>query len=266
VPRDVRDILTDPNRLRNYTLRMQGIATGPGAIAPTAVWVADPRGNGPLEVQVIGVVANTTGQSYGLLASPDTFAPVEARQAPFAGEFYFFKLRAGSDPHAAALAIGSALLDFGFETTVIQDALLDVNGPAVFASRVLVGLVGLTLLVGMAALAVTGTRAVIERRQQIGMLRALGYHRHDVRRLFALEAAFVAGLGAAIGLGLGLVLARNVFAVSFFEQFRTGIALVIPWPELAAICALAIGAALVAAFLPAQQASQIAPAEALRYE
>jgi putative ABC transport system permease protein len=266
IPHEVRDILADPSLLAQYTLRLQGVATGPGRIAPATVWIADPRGGPPEPVRVIGIVDNSADQSYGLLASAQTFSPLESGLDAFAGEYYYFKLRHGADVHADALALGAALLDDGFETTVVQDALLDVNGPAVFASRVLIGLVGLTLLVGMAALAVTGTRAVVERRQQIGMLRALGYHRRDVRRMFVLEAVFVAGLGAALGLGLGLILCRNVFAVSFFEQFQTGIALVVPWSALVAICVTAVLAALAAAVLPAHQAGTVLPAEALRYE
>jgi putative ABC transport system permease protein len=266
VPSEVRDILTDPKKLARYALKLDGVATGPGLIKRTSIWVADPRGNAPEQVQIIGVVDNTTDQNYGLLASSATFAPLETGLDQYGGEFYLFELKPGTDARTDAAAIGSALLDAGFETTVIEDALLSANGPAVFASRLLIGLVGLTLLVGMAALAVAGTRAVVERRQQIGMLRALGYRRRDVRRMFVLEALFVAGLGAALGLVLGIILCRNVFAVSFFEQFQSGIALVIPWGALAGILAAALGAALLSALIPAQQASRVTPADALRYE
>jgi putative ABC transport system permease protein len=266
VPADVRQILTDPTQLARYTLKLSGIASGPGTIQPTSIWIADPRGNAPEQVEIAGIVDNSTDQDYGLLGSPETFAPLDVGLEQYGSEFYLFKLKAGADPRGDAAGIGSALLDDGFETTVIQDALIDTNAPAVFASRLLIALVGLTLLVGMAALGVAGTRAVVERRQQIGMLRALGYRRGDVGRLFVLEALFVAGLGAALGLLLGLILCRNVFAVSFFEQLQTGIALVIPWGVLAGICAAAVGAALCAALLPAQQASRVSPAEALRYE
>src|SRR6516164_10887236 len=100
----------------------------------------------------------------------------------------------------------SALRSHGFETTVIQDVLLDLNGPRVYISRVLVGLVGLTLLVGMAALAVTGSRSVVERRQQIGMLRALGFRRLHVQTIFLLESLLTGAFGIAIGLVLGLIL------------------------------------------------------------
>ena len=266
VPGEVHDLMSDPNKLQRYAFHLDNIATRPGTITPTPIWIADPRGGPPLKVTVIGVVDNARGQSYGLMGSSETFAPIESGLAPFAGEFYFFKLRAGAVVRSDALAIGSALLDEGFETTVIQDALEDVNGPRVFASRVLVGLVALTLLVGMAALSVTGMRAVVERRQQIGMLRALGYHRLHVRLLFMLESVLIAGGGAGLGLVLGLLLCRNIFAADFFVQFHSGFALVVPWPELAVICAAAVVTALVAALLPAMQASRVTPADALRYE
>lgn len=266
VPGEVRDIISDPNKLQRYAFHMEGIAAGQGVFTPTSIWIADPRGGAPLKVTVIGVVDNLHGQSYGMLGSSATFAPIESGQAPFAGEFYFFKLQPGSIPRSDALAIGSALLDAGFQTTVIRDALEDVNGPRVFASRVLVGLVALTLLVGLAAISVTGMRSVVERRQQIGMLRALGYHRLHVRLLFMLESVVIAGGGAGLGLLLGLLLCRNIFAADFFVQFHSGFALVVPWSQLAVICGAAVVTAVVAALLPAAQASRVVPADALRYE
>jgi putative ABC transport system permease protein len=256
----------DPSRLVHYTLRLDGVATGPGQMRATTLWATDLRG-GPVEkLNVVGLVNNARGQLYGLFGSPASFAPIEAGLPPFGNEYYYFKVRPGADAHAVALAVGSALLDHGFETTVLQDILLDVNGPRVFISRVLVGLVGLTLLVGMAALAVTGSRAVVERRQQIGMLRALGFHRLHVQIIFLLESLLVGVVGSAVGIVLGLILCRNVFAVDFFAQFQSGLVLVVPWHELAIICAAAVAASAVAAVLPAWQAGRVAPADALRYE
>jgi putative ABC transport system permease protein len=212
------------------------------------------------------VIDNTHTQIYGLLGSPATFASIERGLPPFGNEYYYFKVRPGADAHTEALALGSSLLDNGFETTVLQDVLLDVNGPRVFISRVLVGLVGLTLLVGMAALAVTGSRAVVERRQQIGMLRALGFRRSHVQMMFFIESVLVGVLSAGLGLGLGLILCRNVFAVNFFASITTGLTLIVPWRELVLICIAAIAASALAALVPVWQAGRIAPADALRYE
>jgi putative ABC transport system permease protein len=141
-----------------------------------------------------------------------------------------------------------------------------VNGARVFISRALVGLVGLTLLVGMAALAVSGSRAVVERRQQIGMLRALGFHRAHVQMIFLIESLIIGVAGTLCGLVFGLILCRNIFAVDFFEQYQSGLSLVVPWRDLATIIAAAILASLIAALLPAWQAGAVTPADALRYE
>jgi putative ABC transport system permease protein len=266
VPREFGALFADGDALNEATLRLQGIALGPGAIAATTLWVADVRGGAAVKVTVVGVVENARGQRYGLLGSPRTFAPVERGLAPFGNEYYYFKLSPGAQANQQAYALGSALRAHGFETTVIQDVLLDLNGPRVYISRALVALVGLTLLVGMAALAVTGSRAVVERRQQIGMLRALGFRRLHVQLLFLIESLLVGVIGTALGLLLGLILCQNIFAVDFFARFQSGLALVVPWTEIALICAAALGASLLAALLPAWQAGRVAPADALRYE
>jgi putative ABC transport system permease protein len=259
-------LANDPDRLQQLTLSLQGVAQAPGQMHATTLWAADLRGSGITRLTVIGLVDSLGGKRAGLFGSPATFAPVERGLPPFGNAYYYFKVRPGADVRATALALGSALLDHGFETTVLQDILLTVNGPRVFISRVIVGLVGLTLLVGMAALAVTGSRAVVERRQQIGMLRALGFKRVHVQAIFLVESLLVGVAGTAIGVVLGLLLCRNVFAVNFFESYQTGLTLVVPWGELAAICAAAVGASALAAALPAWQAGRVAPADALRYE
>jgi putative ABC transport system permease protein len=257
---------SDDEVFHQALLQLQHVVTGPGRIAPTPIWVTDLRGGPATRLTVVGIVAPVSGQRAGLFGSPATFAPVERGLPPFGNEYYYFKVQPGADPHTAALAVGSDLLDYGFETTVLQDVLLGANGPRVFISRVLVGLVGLTLLVGMAALAVTGSRAVVERRQQIGMLRALGFQRAHVQAIFLFESLLIGAVGTAIGLVLGLVLCRNVFAVDFFATYTSGLTLTVPWTELAIICAAALLAAAIASVLPAWQAGRIAPADALRYE
>jgi putative ABC transport system permease protein len=259
-------LLNNQNALMDYTLRLTGLALGPGRIAPTTVWATDLRGGAAVHLRVIGIVENTRGANYGLMGSPQTFAPIEQGLSPPGSEYYYFKVVPGADVHTVAYAIGSALMDDGFETSVLQDALLDVNSARVFISRALVGLVGITLIVGVAALAVSGSRAVIERRQQIGMLRALGFHRAHVQLIFLIESLIIGVAGALLGLIFGLLLCRNIFAVDFFEQYQSGLSLVIPWSDIGVITGAAILASLIAAILPAWQAGRVTPAEALRYE
>jgi putative ABC transport system permease protein len=222
---------------QDYEYQFSGAYQGDTTIPATPLWVSDIRGGTPVKLTIIGVVDNLDGLHSGLVTSQQSFAPALADKPPLPLETqrYFFKVRPGIDAHAEAVALGSAFLDNGLETTVLADLVVDTNGTRIFISQILLGVVGLTLLLGLAALAVTGTRAVVERRQQIGMLRALGYQRWSVQLSFLLEFLLVGIAGIGIGMSLGLVLCRNVFAANFFEQYQTGILLLIPWQELGII-------------------------------
>jgi ABC-type antimicrobial peptide transport system permease subunit len=99
------------------------------------------------------------------------------------------------------------------------------------------------------------------------MLRAIGYRPWMVQWSFLLEASFVALLGILLGVGLGLVLARNFFYAEFarpgaIAEFSFGI----PWATLGIVAAVAYGTSLLTTLLPSWQAARIYPAEALRYE
>ena len=123
----------------------------------------------------------------------------------------------------------------------------------------------LGLLVGVAALGVISTRAVVERRQQIGVLRAIGYKRGMVALSFLLESSFVSLLGTVIGLGLGLLLSYNAVN-DINSEAAIGFAFTIPWLQIGVILAITYAFSLLTTFIPARQASRIYPAEALRYE
>ncbi len=176
-----------------FAFTTSGIYQGDTTFAPTPVWVvgfhvdtstgsqANPsisfQTNRPAtKLTIIGVVDNSDSQHFGLYISQKAFQ-VQVDPTQPQEQTYYFKVAPGQDKRALALAIGSAFLDNGMETTVLEDAIWTVRGPRILLSNVLLGVVGLTLLLGIAALAITGTRAVIERRQQIGMLRALGCRR-----------------------------------------------------------------------------------------
>mgnify|MGYP003380673184 CR=1 FL=1 len=68
------------------------------------------------------------------------------------------------------------------------------------------GFLALGLLVGIAALGVISARTVVERRQQVGMLRAIGYQPEMVALSFVLETSFIALVGIGLGTGTGLSL------------------------------------------------------------
>ena len=248
---------------------LSGVYQGETAFPATPLWVADMDNRNALKVIVIGIVDNSDSAHFGLYLSQSLYEqagldlPVDTTNPQ--DESYYFKVAPGQDEHALSLELGSAFLNNGLETTVLEDAIWSARGPRIFLSDLLLGVVGITLLLGVAALAITGTRAVIERRQQIGMLRALGCSRPLVRSAFLLESFLMGAIGSALGIVLGLVLARNIFAANFFEQYQTGLQFNIPWDQLQIIIAVSLVASLLGALLPAWQAGRVAPAEALRY-
>src|SRR5713101_4266011 len=263
-PTDAGAPVYPPGLIPYYTFSMSGVYQGETSFSPTTVWVAGVQGLPAKKLTIVGVVDNSDSAHFGLYISSNVYSDLQPDPSTPNAVTYYFKVAPGQDKRALALELGSAFLDNGLETTVLEDAIWTVRGPRILLSNVLLGVVGLTLLLGVAALAITGTRAVVERRQQIGMLRALGSKRRMLQGAFLLESFFVGCIGSLIGVILGLILSRNIFAVNFFEQFHTGLTFAVPWEELGLIVGVALLASLIAAVLPAWQAGRIAPSEALR--
>jgi putative ABC transport system permease protein len=126
--------------------------------------------------------------------------------------------------------------------------------------------VAIGLLVGIAALGVVAARAAIERRQEIGVLRAIGVDRGVIAAALLLESGLVVLLGSALGVGLGLLLCRNVFAVQLFDRLRAGMEMVVPYDQVALTVGLTCLAGLGATILPALRAAAVPPIAAIRGE
>ena len=127
--------------------------------------------------------------------------------------------------------------------------------------KLMQGYLALGLLVGIAGLGVVMVRAVRERRREIGVLRSLGFLAQSVRRSFLLESAFTSVQGIAIGAALALVTAQQLVETGEFGETAV---FTIPWVQLGVLCGTALIASLLATAWPAQQASRIPPAVALR--
>ena len=105
---------------------------------------------------------------------------------------------------------------------------------------------------------------MVERRHQIGMLRALGYNRRMIGMTFLIESAFISFMGVASGIVFALILARQLINDEFANQGVTSFS--VPWDQILLIGALAFGAALLMTLIPSRQAASIPIAQALRYE
>jgi len=124
-----------------------------------------------------------------------------------------------------------------------------------FALMVLIS--GISLVVGSIVIANIMFVSVVERTREIGLRRAVGARRRDIRRQFLLEAALLAGAGGVIGVMIGAAIA--LFVDQFFPaQVRLSFALL--------GVALALGSGVLAGLAPSSAASRIPPIEALRFE
>lgn len=224
---------------------------------PTAVTIAGRDGQVE-EFSVIGVLSSAPS-FYGALMNTQAAESLGYGVA----NRYFLRLPEDGDSRAVANAIESALASSGVQTSLLKVQLAESRSTINSIFYLLQGFVGLGLLIGIAALGVVTIRAVVERRQQIGVLRAIGFQQNMVQGVFLVENLFVAGLGTFIGYGLALTFSYNLYLQVAADQ---GLAFLPPWPALIAIGLSILVAALMVAWLHARQSAKVVIAEALRYQ
>jgi putative ABC transport system permease protein len=241
------------------------ISKAPAHFTPLHITALQGRAQRPLHLTVVGVLAGTPGYigSYppaftGAVTFRAAHLPVPAPTT------LYFRMKPGVSVHHTALALGSTFLRDGLDLTEAQAEYNKGMALSIGLNNLLEAFMALGLVVGVAALGVVATRSVVERRQQIGMVRAIGFSRGLVQLTFLLESSIITVLGTAIGSVLGLLLGRQI--VTFFAKSDPTLTLSVPWAEIGLIMLGVYLASLLTTFLPAWQASRVHPAEARRYE
>jgi putative ABC transport system permease protein len=258
-----RDNWNAGNVLPDFKLR--GFVLEDGVFDPITLATRDPQTGKTLEVTVIGILADTAPFAMqGISTSQQTLAGAYGnRVRPTA---YYYALADGVDPRVVAPKLESAFVANGLEADALEKLLEDSVAVSWTFNRLIQGFMGLGLIVGIAALGVISARAVVERRQQIGILRALGFRRRMIQISFLIESSFIALTAIVIGTLLALIVAVNVINDTASQSSWSNIAIVVPWLNLAIIFTAVYAAALLATLAPAVRASRVYPAEALRYE
>lgn len=126
--------------------------------------------------------------------------------------------------------------------------------------NILYVLLALSVLVSLFGIVNTLVLTVFERTREIGMLRAIGMTRRQVRRMIRHESVITALIGALIGVVLGLVLAGLLIAKIDFIAFA------LPLGQLVVFGLAAVLVGILAAIFPARRAARLNPLEALHYE
>ena len=174
---------------------------------------------------------------------------------------YSFLKMEGGETDANEGALAQALDAFPNAKVQTRQQFIDnqISGLSAVLN-ILYVLLGLSVLVSLFGIINTLVLTVFERTREIGMLRAIGMTRRQVRRMIRHESVITALIGAAIGIVLGVVLAALLIVRVDFLVFT------IPVTQLVIFGIAAIVVGLVAAIFPARRAAKLNPLEALHYE
>ncbi|BBC38236.1 Membrane protein [Streptomyces graminofaciens] len=124
-------------------------------------------------------------------------------------------------------------------------------------------LLGLAIVIAVLGVVNTLALSVVERTREIGLLRAIGLARRQLRRMIRLESVVIAVFGAVLGLALGLVWGVCVQQVLALQGMK---ALAIPWGTVVAVVVGSAVVGIVAALLPALRASRMNVLAAIAHE
>ena len=167
-------------------------------------------------------------------------------------------------------SVEDALKKMGFSAFSLLDAANNLR--QVFAVfDLLLGIFGsLALVVASLGIINTLVMAILERRREIGVLKALGASDRDVRRLFFAEAGVMGLLGGVLGVGMGWLIGRALnFGTNVYlarQELPSITVSLVPWWMVVAAILFAVAVSLVAGIYPASRAARLDPIEALRYE
>ena len=228
----------------------------------TELTVTNPVTGATSTVTVIGVWASTLwGEDIsGVYVN-------EAAYIPLFGEPEYLRSYLtvdGISAQTAARQVEAELSSQGVQADSIKKVLDDNSAQDRAFTRMFQGFMALGLFVGIAALGVIAFRSVVERRQQIGMLRAIGYQANTVAVTFVFESTFVAAMGIISGVVGGVIVSRNLFTTGQFSS--EDVDFTIPWMELLMFVGVALVVSLFMTYWPSRSAAGVPVADALRYE
>jgi putative ABC transport system permease protein len=143
---------------------------------------------------------------------------------------------------------------------VVPEALLEQSRQTQRIFSIVMGsIAGISLLVGGIGIMNIMLASVLERTREIGIRRAIGARKQDIKAQFVIESFTISLIGGTSGIIIGVILAKLVAAYAGWPT-------VITIGSLLLSCGVSITVGLVSGIYPAARASELNPIEALRYE
>ena len=224
----------------------------------STVAITFPNGN-EREFVVRGIFDPPTGGSpFGVVTIS---AAAWDEEVPSPRNLYSFVKMEGGETDANQAALDAALADFPNAKAQTRQQFIDnqISGLS-SVLNILYVLLALSVIVSLFGIVNTLVLTVFERTREIGMLRAIGMTRRQVRRMIRHESVITALIGATIGIVLGIVLAGLLIARVDFLVFA------FPTTQVIVFVIAAIVVGIVAAVFPARRAAKLDPLEAIAYE
>ncbi|MGH3743098.1 MAG: FtsX-like permease family protein, partial [Micromonosporaceae bacterium] len=192
----------------------------------------------------------------------------ESAAKNFDGPLAFYgavKLAPGADSARVANQVEKIMADYPLVAVADRSQIVDqVNSQIDIALNIFTVLLVLAVVIAFLGIVNTLLLSIYERTRELGMLRAIGMARKQVKRMIRVESVIMAVFGCVLGIGLGLALGAAVTTALINQEQMTAFAL--PGADLAGFVAVAVVAGVVAAWWPAFRASRLNVLEAIAYE
>ncbi|MEU5582454.1 ABC transporter permease [Streptomyces huasconensis] len=223
---------------------------------------------GSFKVKIVGIATFTTTNPGAALVFLDT--PTAQRKllgAPDAATSISVTAAQGVDDGTLKRRV-AAEVGAGYELETADEqaesAAASLGGFLDVIKYVMLGFAGVAVLVGIFLIVNTFSMLIAQRTRELGLLRALGADRGQVRRSVLFEALLLGligstlGLAAGIGLALGLIELMGALGMNLKST-----EMVLKWVTPVAAYVVGVGVTFVAAYLPARRAAQVSPMAAL---
>ncbi len=191
-------------------------------------------------------------------------------------EYNYLLVRAlgGEDTEKVADEIKRKLRDTrdveeGEEDFVVQtiSELMDSVGVILDAlSAIVIGIAAISLFVGGVGIMNTMYTAVLQRTNEIGVMKAIGARNDQILKLFLIESGMIGLIGGAIGIVIGIGLSKIIEFIGRVMLNTILLKAYFPWYLILGALAFAFVVGTLSGLLPARQASKQSPVESLRYE